>query len=258
MPSLADHQSQSVTKLLLIGDSGTGKTGSLVSLVEAGYTLRILDMDNGLSALVQKIKERCPDKIGNVEFETLRDNVKSSPMGPSVQPTAFVKALKLLDKWSDGSEPRTWGDKVVFVLDSLTFFADTAFNWAKGMNPTSKDPRQWYGAAQSAVEDVLALLTSGDFKTNVIVMSHVSWIERPDGSMKGYPSSVGKALGPTIPAYFDNVALMETTGTGSNVKRTMRTQPTALIDLKNPAALRMAPALPIDSALADFFKTVQA
>ena len=44
MPKLSDHQSNDFTKLLLIGDAKSGKTGSLVSLVKAGYKLRILDM----------------------------------------------------------------------------------------------------------------------------------------------------------------------------------------------------------------------
>ena len=40
MPSLANHQSNEFTKMLLEGDSGSGKTGSLASLVAAGFSLR--------------------------------------------------------------------------------------------------------------------------------------------------------------------------------------------------------------------------
>ena len=57
MPSLANHQSNEFTKLLIEGDSGSGKTGALASLVKAGYKLRILDMDNGLDALKQTIHD---------------------------------------------------------------------------------------------------------------------------------------------------------------------------------------------------------
>ena len=91
MTSLAEHQSSEFTKLLLIGDSGSGKTGSLSSLVKAGYKLRVLDMDNGLDSLRLYCKRDCPDKLGNVEFRTLRDKMKSSPIGPVVDgsPQAF-------------------------------------------------------------------------------------------------------------------------------------------------------------------------
>ena len=60
MPSLANHQSNEYTKMLLEGDSGSGKTGSLASLVAAGFSLRILDMDNGLEPLKQFVQKECP------------------------------------------------------------------------------------------------------------------------------------------------------------------------------------------------------
>ena len=71
MPSLSNHQSNSFTKVLLCGDSGSGKSGALASLVSAGYTLRILDMDNGLDSLKTFILRDCPDKLNNVEYRTL-------------------------------------------------------------------------------------------------------------------------------------------------------------------------------------------
>ncbi len=52
MPTLDAHESSRYAKLIYIGDSGTGKTGSLVSLLADGYKLKILDMDAGLDSLV--------------------------------------------------------------------------------------------------------------------------------------------------------------------------------------------------------------
>ena len=43
MPTLEDAQEQAFVKLVLIGDSGTGKTGALFSLVEANYNLKVWD-----------------------------------------------------------------------------------------------------------------------------------------------------------------------------------------------------------------------
>jgi Tfp pilus assembly pilus retraction ATPase PilT len=51
MPSMLDHESNELVKILVAADSGSGKTGSLASLVDAGFNLRILDFDNGLSVL---------------------------------------------------------------------------------------------------------------------------------------------------------------------------------------------------------------
>lgn len=244
-------------KILLVGDSGTGKTGSLVSLVEADFRLRVLDYDNKLAGGILPIlvKQKCPDKLENIDYEPLRDDLKGSALGPILDgiPTAFTRGLALLDKWSDGSIPKQWGSNTILVLDSLTFMSDSAFNWAKGMNPSAKDPRQWFYSAQQAVEGTLALLTSKKFNCNVIVIAHVDWQSRPDGTMKGYPTSVGKALGPTIPAYFENMALTQIVAG----KRTIQTFPTALIDLKTPAAFKMPQSMPIETGLRDYFKTLR-
>ena len=255
MPSLANHQSNEYTKMLLEGDSGSGKTGSLASLVAAGYKLRILDMDNGLDPLKTFVMRDSPDKLGTIEFVTLRDEYAASASGPKiVKSKAFVDALKLLDKWKDGEtdlgNPADWGPDCILVVDSLTFLSDAAFDWARALNPTAKDPRQWYGAAQEAIEGVLALLTSPNLKTNVIVISHVKYVDNPDGSRKGYPTSVGSALSPVIPRYFNSVALCQTSSGG---KRTIQTAATAMIDLKNPKPFDMAKSYPIESGLAEFF-----
>lgn len=261
MPKLGDHQSNLYQKFLLAGDAMSGKTGSLVSLVAAGYKLRILDFDNGLEPLKQFVYKQCPDRIDNVEFVTLEDKFKASPAGPVLDgpPTAFVRSIKLLDKWKyddvDLGAPYTWGPDVILVIDSLTFQSDAAFNWAYSLSPGTKDPRQWYKTAQDAIEKVLATVKGDNFKTNVIVISHVKYIERDDGTKKGYPTSVGSALSPEIPRYFNSVALCETRPGG---KRTIQTVATAMIDLKNPKPFEMAKSYDLETGLADFFKVLRA
>jgi len=260
MPSLSQHQSASITKLLLMGDSGTAKTGSLVSLVKAGYKLRILDFDNGLDALVHQIRAQCPEKLDNVSFITLRDKLKSGPLGTIVdgQPKALKTAMDLLDKWKLPDEdlgiPATWGEDTVVVIDSLTMMSECAFRWATALNPGAKDNRQIYGAAQSLVEGIIALLTAESFATNVIVIAHTKYLERPDGTTKGFPTAVGNALSPKIPAYFNSVA-WTTTGPGN--RRQIQTTSTALIDLKNPS-VSMPPTMDLNTGLATFFETVRA
>lgn len=258
MPSLANHQSNSFTKILLCGDSGSGKSGSLTSLVAAGYSLRILDMDNGLDPLKSFVLKQCPNKIGNIEYRTLRDDYKTGARGPVVDKAkAFVETLKMLDNWkytldgveTDLGDPAAFGPDCIVVLDSLTFLSNAAFDWAQAMNPAAKDPRQWYGAAQEAVENTLALLTSASFRTNVIITAHVRYMENDDGTKKGYPNSVGSALGPVIPSYFNNWAQCENKGG----KRSIVTGATSMIDLKNTRPFDMDARYPIETGLADYF-----
>lgn len=269
MPTLSHHQSNEYTKLLIEGDSGSGKTGALTSLVREGYKLRILDMDNGLETLKQFILKECPDKIENVEFRTLRDKRKASPLGPVIDgtPSAFIKALKMLDRWKytneDGTEtdlgvPAEWGPDCILVVDSLTFLSDAAFDFREPLSPKGSsgkyDVRAVYKDAQDAIENVLALLTSESFRTNVIVISHIRYVDNPDGTKKGYPTAVGSALSPQIPRYFNSVALCQTSAGG---KRTIQTTATAMIDLKNPKPFAMLPTYPIETGLADFFRVLR-
>lgn len=267
MPSLANHQSNDFVKLLLTGDSGGGKTGAMASLVATGYRLFILDMDNGLDPLATYVQKECPNLIGNVEFRTLRDDVVTTNAGPKVKkPKAFVEAMKMLDNWKytieDGTptpvivdlgSPSNFGPDCIVVLDSLSFFSDAAFAWAESMNPTAKDPRQWFYSAQQAVESALALLTSGSFRANVIVSAHVRYTIGDDGTNKGYPNAIGSALGPTIPRYFNHWAQC----TNKAGKRTIRTAATNTFDLKNTKPFEMEKEYDLSDGLAKFFSVLR-
>jgi AAA domain len=263
MPSLADHQSNNLTKLLLIGDAKTGKTGSLVSLVKTGYHLRILDFDNLLDSLKYQVLRECPDMLGNVEYRTLRDRYKQTPLGPALdgRAQAFVNAMKMLDKWSyddvDLGTPAEWGSDCILVIDSLSRMCDAAydfhFNIARPGKSGEIDGRAIYGAAQDAVEMVLSNLTSDTFKTNVIIIAHIAYQDQPDGTKKGFPQGVGQKLSPKIPQYFSSVVLY----TNVRDKRTIKTNSTALVDLANPKPFEMSPELPIETGLATFFQTLR-
>lgn len=259
MPSLKDHQSNEFTKLLLVGDAKSGKTGSLVSLVKAGYKLRILDMDNLLDVLKYCILEQCPDLIGNVEFRTLRDKRKATAEGSVIdgQPKAFLNAIKMLDRWKyddiDLGVPAEWGPDCILVLDSLSRFCDAAYDFREPLAVKGRDgkfdARAVYGDAQDAVENTIATLSSNNFRTNIIVIAHVQYMDLPDGTTKGFPQGVGQKLSPKIPQYFPSVVYY----TNKGGKRTLQTNSTPLIDLANPKPFAMAPSYPIETGLADFF-----
>ena len=268
MPSLADHQSNEFTKLLLIGDAKSGKTGSLVSLVKAGYRLRILDFDNLLDVLKYMILNECPDKIGNVEYVSLRDKRKTTPAGSMIdgKPKAFIDGMKLLDNWKytddtgtevDLGKPADWGSDCILVIDSLSRLCDAAFDFREPLVPVGKsgerDMRAVYGDAQDAVEMLLATLTSKTFATNVIVIAHVQYMEQGDGTTKGFPQGVGQKLSPKVPQYFPSVVLY----TNKSGKRTIQTNSTPLIDLANPAPFKMEKSYPIETGLADFFAVLR-
>lgn len=258
MTTADKHHSSSIVKALYIGDSSTGKTGSLASLVIGGYKLRVLDMDNGLDPLVNFTARHDKKLLKNIDYETRRDKYQATRAGPIIKgsPRAYTEALGLLSEWSDGSEPAEWGPDTIFVLDTLTSLGKAAFEWAKGMNPTAKDPRQWYFTAQQSIEVVLAMITSAEFNCNVLVLSHVQYKEIFDGTTRGYTNAVGSALGPIIPNYFNTLLVCERTGFGKTAKRSIVTIPTTMVSTKNPAPWRLEDTYPIEDGMMKIFEAL--
>lgn len=263
MPTLSQHQSNDFVKLLLLGDSKAGKTGSLVSLVKAGYKLRILDLDNLLDILKYKVMEECPDNIDNVEFRSIRDLTKASPMGAVIdgKPKAWITAIKMLDAWRydevDLGVPGEWGPDCILVIDSLSRLCDAAYDFHESIIPggsTGKfDGRAVYGNAQDDVEKVLGMLTSSGFRTNLIVICHGIYQALPDGTTKIFPQGVGQKLSPKIPQYFPSyIRYKNVSG-----KRTIQLTSDPMIDLANTNPAVLSASLPIESGLATIFAALK-
>ncbi|SRR6266550_1826759 len=263
MPKASDHSSSSIQKLLYIGDSGTGKTTSLFSLVQAGYKLRIFDFDNLLAPLISVVRAKSPDRIDQIEFMSFRDEITTTAAGPIVpSPQAFVAGLKAMcEKWEDGSKPKDWGSDYIAIVDSLTSFSRAAYFWGRGMQGGGTfaegvamkgfDGRTAFFTAQQAIMNAIAFLTSTSFNANVVMIAHIKYLEQ-DGIIKGFPMSVGTANISEIPTYFPSIAL----ATKNSGNRVIRTRSTQMIDLKNPRSFdrQFADELPMDTGLAQYFE----
>lgn len=261
MPSLAQHHSSNLVKLLLLGDAKCGKTTSLASLVTAGYKLRILDFDNLLDTLAMRVRNECPENLDNVEYRSLRDAYKGTVAGTTIdgKPKAWIDSLKLLNRWqyddTDLGVPSTWGPDCILVIDSLSRWCDSAFDFHEAMTPRGRsgdqDGRAVFGNSQDDVERQLANLTSPSFTTNVIVICHGVYMLQPDGTTKIFPQGVGQKLSPKIPQYFPNYIQLTRKGD----KRTFRTTSNNFIDL---ASSRPVPdVLSAETGLAEFFAALR-
>lgn len=274
MPSLSAHQSSATTKMILLGDSGAGKTGALASLAKAGYNLRVIDLDNGLDVLANLLSDPAgaygKEALGRVEFETVTDTMKNS--GGKLIPnkaTVWMRAIGLLQDWGGGNPPNasaklgsitTWGTQDVLVIDSLTMLSNAAMNFVLAMNARlGQQPHQsdWY-QAQQLVESLLQMLYDDNVKCNVILVSHVAYYGEDNGPMKGLPSGPGKALGPKIGRYFNTTLLARTQGAGTAVKRKILTNSTQMIELKNTAPTKVKAEYDLATGLAEYFADVRA
>lgn len=263
MPSAIYHEGSIIQKHLYIGDSGTGKTTSLLSLVKAGKHLRIWDFDNLLDGLIAKCKEECPERLDQIEYIPFRDKFRATASGPIVdgQPQAYINSLRALNEWEDGTNPSKWGPDYVAVIDSHTLQARAAELWARGMQGAAGlpigvhakgvEPRNIIYTAQQSILQYVSMLTSDSFRTNVIFICHVKYLEH-DGMTKGFPLSTGTAISTELCSYFPSVTL----ATKKGAERIIRTRSTNLFDLKNPKSFSKAFAdeLPMETGWATLFE----
>jgi hypothetical protein len=262
MPTLEDHQKSRPVKLMLIGDSGAGKTGCLAGLANEGHRLVIQDYDNGLDVLLAYVE---PELRKNVIFKTLTDKLKGSPYGaiPVGMPTAATLGMKLLDNWTDGDVKlggiTSWGLDTTFVMDSGTFFGDAALRYVRVSNGRKPDEATWqsdWGQAMGMQESVLELLYSDAVKCNVIVTFHIVQIggdpKTGEGS-KGFPSALGRKLPPKVPRWFNNTVRAVTVG---GDRRILRTNSTDELELKNTNPKNAKKEYPLGTGLADFYRVI--
>jgi hypothetical protein len=268
MPNLSDHQSSETTKLLLIGDNGSGKSGALASLASAGYNLRILDLDNGLDILKNVLRDPkagyASDSISRVVYETLTDKMKASggKLVPS-QATVWQRAIKLLDNWKTESHSLgplvSWTPKDVLVIDSLTMLSNAAMNFVLSMNARlGQQPHQsdWY-VGQQMIESLLQMLLDENVRCNVVMNCHITFIGEENGPVRGYPASLGKALPPKIGSYFNTILMAQAVGQGANAKQKILTRTQGMIGLKTSAPGLVASEYPIETGLAEYFKAIR-
>ena len=284
MAELTTLVENAVARILIVGYPGSGKTGSLACLANAGFKLRILDFDGNIEPLVRYVK---PEARANVDIITLEDKLRAGPKFIEVSglPTAFADALKALDHWmyttKDGEEvdlgrSRDWGRDTVVVLDSLTGMGRASFRRSLAMNNRTplNTRRQDWGLAMAEQEAFLEKLTSRRNAHHVICTAHLKMVgpkdeEKDDSEItkkvksdavqlvntRLFPSALGRELPPKIAEHFPVAVLAEPKHLPQNkVKRQLHATPRPELDLKIPAEL---PAdLPIENGLLTIFSAL--
>lgn len=266
MASLANIASTNVVKMLLLGDSGAGKTGSLASLAHAGYNVRIIDFDNGTQVLQNLLLDPkttyAKDAYKRVSVVTLTEKVGLIAAAPPKvrQSTVWNRVPALLNNWKDKDEDfgsiTTWTDKDVLVLDSLSFAGYAAMNFAGILNAgnNNMDGRAIYFQAQNSVKYLIESLYGDEIKCHVIITAHIQYLGDEMTITHGYPmSTVGRAFAPVIGRFFNSILMIRSEGTS----RRIYTNPTSRVELKNSAPLAVKPYYDIRMGLAEFFEDVK-
>lgn len=254
MPTLDSHPSASTVKLLMMGNSGSGKTSSLAALAAAGYRLFIADFDNGLDILMDEQVLK-PEFRKNVNYKLYQD--KPIKAGNALVPTAnaWVQMTKDMVDWKENGVSLgsifSWGEKDVFVVDSITIGSDRCFDEALKMaGRLSQRPQiQDYGAAVENLLSFFELLYGGTVNCNVVVTAHLQFTgDELSGQRKAYPNVLGQKLALKLPRYFNNMILCEKQTVGNTTSKFFQTNGTTTIDLKVSKPSKVPSKMPADLA----------
>lgn len=282
MPNLAQPSppGADLVKMIYIGDSGTGKTGSLAPLAAAGYNIRVLDLDKGINILKDYVTNLDPkniytkphplwpediskgiaSRVDYVQISETFTNVNGQivPRGDS-----WDKMMAQLTEWKDDGginlgKLETWTGRDILVIDSFSRVASARMYKELVLNARAVAGRQQsdYFKVQEALERFLDLLVMSSIKCHVILICHIEYVEKDDKTTRGMPQAMGKALGPKIGQYFNHALLAKTQGSGAAATYKIFTKTQGMIDLKNAAPLRVEAEYPLETGLLQYFNAV--
>ena len=294
MPTVLSPREEKPLKILYLGHTGAGKTGSLCSLAAAGYNVRVLDLDNGWEIFTDFLtnKEKSPycrpkdglwtQDLANSVAERLswvtiteRYNIVGTKAVPRAE--AWSRLNQQLNNWTDEGKSfgniSKWTSQDVLVIDGLSRLCEAAMNFQLSLNGRlDKGPRVGtsgdndYTQAYSLITNFLDLLKSDDIKCQIIMICHIQFMvemqQNPTASealkdLKGFPQTVGKLISPRIGQYFNHSLRAKTIGTGPGTRRVIVTNNDENIELKNTAPLRVRAEYPLEFGLAEYFKTIR-
>lgn len=251
-------------RLLLSGFPGSGKTGALACLANAGWKLRIIDMDGNYDILAHLC-----NKDTDVDIVSLEDPLRmgSRTMAPDGIPTAFINADKMLDRWRykapDGEQwtdlgaSREWGPDHIVVLDGLTGLSSACWYRAIVLTGSSStgDQRRVYQVAADEQLAFIRRLTNPRNKFHFICISHLKLVGPQDIGRQDdeavrefkkfaaeaiptrlYPTAIGRQLSQQFAGEFPTHVRALTEDVGGKIRRSLCYLPTPEVDLKVPVA----------------------
>lgn len=220
-------------KVILFGDSGTGKTHALETLVRAGITPFVIATEQNF---MQTLKEHLGktmhykyidpkpvhgldnvldmvSKINKLSYENLCKTIDPFRQ----QHVKFLDVITATNKFvcdcckKDWGAVQDWGTDRAFCLDSLSGMSDMAFGLVVGNKPVRSLPD--YGMAQQALKMFLDVCTT-QIKCMFVLIAHV---DREKDEITGGTTltlkTVGNKLGPDLPRLFSDVIRARREGT---------------------------------------------
>ena len=220
--------------ILLNGESGSGKTYSLGTMVDwaekHSFDCFYMDIENSLETLLGYWRDKGKEvpaclhwyqmksapvsltqmiagakDTGELSYELLTK--KQDPTRG--QNNSFWRILQAMSNFTDDRTGKTFGpvdkfnEKQIFMLDSLTELSNAAAKMVIGSRPTMAPPD--YGVAQNHLMNFIRLCTQGANCTFVLVAHPSRDKDELTGMVKTTITTVGTAIQAQIPPLFSDV-----------------------------------------------------
>jgi len=208
---------------MLCGASGSGKTHSIRTLVDAGLEVFVLFTEPGQEVLADVPMEKlhwhyvAPVSVSFADMITSAEKINTMSFEmltklPDINKRKYTEFIDILTTLSNFKCDRTgqtygavddWDNDRVLVLDSLTGLSMAAMNLVTGSKPV-KSLADW-GVAISNLENLLTKLCC-DTRCHFVLTAH---LERETDELTGgsalMASTLGRKLAPKLPRFFSDV-----------------------------------------------------
>lgn len=222
--------------VLIEGVTGTGKTHSIGTLVEAVPRVVFFAYEAGAESLVGYWTDRglpvpaslhiCTVRAGQASWLDMADAVKQvnqlsykllketvdTNRSKYDQFEKFLRGFAKVktDAGVDLGSVDSWGPDTALVIDGLTGLGDAAMKSVIG-GKMDRDQKDW-GLAQNMLENVIRRLCDA-CRCHFVLLSHVEREADPlGGTSKITVSTLGAKLAPKIPPMFSDVILAKRLG----------------------------------------------
>lgn len=226
MTSIFDDDEFPSIKILSVGESGVGKTGAEAALICAGWKVRKIDTDMGVTILrglltnphypygeicrKRNIDLRTALDFQAVDTKMVFDNVAHRVTDSSGRPrivnrrvlkpndaNAWPKVHDLLENWPGAGHIETWDRDTVLSVDSGSTLGDLAYWFAQHLNNRLGDLEEGYdyqrdvGTAQNQIRRLLRAVTGKDVKCRVNFITHIRRVDTQAGYARS-PSEIAR------------------------------------------------------------------
>ena len=243
--------------VLLLGESGSGKTYSLRSLIDCGLELFVIQTEPGGTVLADLPKDKyhshyiapaAPSWDAMLASAKLINTLSMKGLSglEGINKKEYAQWMEVISTLGNFQCERcgqsfgdvsTWDSNRALVIDSLSGLNLMAMDLVVGSKPV-KSMADW-GIAMDNLGRLVNKLTT-DTQCHFILTAHLE-PERDEvtGRMQNMPSTLGKKLAPVLPRFFDNT--IHTVREGAAFRWSTATDATALKARDLPISEKLTP-----------------